>query len=165
MEHGIKDLLPFKAPEKFPEISGSWIGEEALIKLKKEIGEVFDERRIRITETSVEYLSEDSNETVLLGIYKDMKTETFRLEIGIHLDDFSTDKTKAATYDYQVFRAFLYNLSSTPGLLEDAVYSSWEEENRWNINRTGYTQVGDALVKYVGGSGCGYYYIHSATAE
>jgi len=87
------------------------------------------------------------------------------MDIGIRLDNYSTDKSQSATYDYQVFQAFLYSISSTPELLIDAIYNSWEEDNRWNINRTGYTQVGDAMVKYTGGSGCGYYYIRSATAE
>lgn len=153
----------FKASEKFPSAAAGWTGKEELVRLKQSISQLFEDRNIRITENSLEYLSGDTNETVLIGAYKNADTGTFRLMLGISLDKNCTDTSKAAAYDYQIFRAFLYQLTSTPELLEDAIYSSWEEKNRWQISRTEKRQVGDLLLKYTAGNGYGHYLIEAMT--
>ena len=110
------------------------------------------------TELAMEYLA-GKDETVLLGIYKNTASGSYRLTIRTALDKSSTELTQAAPYDYAVFRASLYQLTTTPDYLEDAIYSSWREDNRWNINRMNGVWVGDSQVKYSAGDGCGYFYI------
>jgi len=56
-------------------------------------------------------------------------------------------KNTSRTFDYAVFRAMIYQVTSTPEILEDAVYNSWEEDNRWEIDRVNYVQVGDSWVR------------------
>lgn len=152
----------FDAPVKFPSASSPWADESALKGMKKEIDALFDTRRIRITENAVEYLAGDTKESTLIGIYKDPENGSFRMDLRLNLDKSSAEKDAAATYDYMVFRAMLHQITSTPDLLENAIYSSWEEENRWNISRTGYTPIGDAQVKYTAGNGYGCYQVYPA---
>lgn len=151
----------FDAPKRFPAVTGGWTDTEALQVLRTNIPLVFSKRQLRITDTSIEYLSGSGNrEKLLLCAYKLPDSGAYRLDIGISLNQTASDPNKAETYDYQVFRAMLYQVSSTPELLEAAIYDSWEGENRWQIHRTGQVPVGDSLLKYAGGSGHGYYYIY-----
>ncbi|MFR3754461.1 MAG: hypothetical protein ACLTW9_23330 [Enterocloster sp.] len=39
-------------------------------------------------------------------------------------------------------RPMLTTVSSTPDQLEEAVYSSWQGDNSWNISRAAITSVG-----------------------
>lgn len=149
----------FTAPEKVRSVNDAWTGTETMKSLQKLIQENFKNRRIRITDSAMEYLNED---TVLIGIYKNTSTGGFRIDIRTTLDKSSTETDKVQTYDYAVFRAFLYQITTTPDYLEDAVYSSWQEDNRWKISRNQKTMVGDSEVRYGAGAGCGYYYIYPA---
>ena len=153
----------FKASEKFPSVTSFWTNEKAVKGMQKKIDQIFDTRRIRITDTSMEYLCGTSKEETLIGIYKNSENGSYRIDLRVNLDKASTRENLAATYDYQVFKAFLYQITSTPELMEDAVYSSWEGDNRWNISRTEYRTVGDSLVKYTAGNGYGCYNIFPAT--
>ena len=155
----------FKAPEKFPAVSSSWIGEKALKGMQKDIDNLFETRRIRITDTSVEYLSGTSKEVPLIGIYKNIENGSYQIDLRTDLDKASTREDRAATYDYMIFKAFLYQITSTPELLEDAVYSSWEGDNCWKISRIDYRTVGDVLVKYTAGNGYGCYNIYPVTQQ
>ncbi len=148
----------FRAPEKVPSVTDAWTGIQGMESLQDQIQKAFRQRRIRITDSAMEYVA-GTDETVLLGIYKNTASGSYRLTIRTALDQSSTDLTQAASYDYAVFRAFLYQLTTTPDYLEDAIYSSWREDNRWNINRTNGVWVGDSQVTYSAGDGCGYYYI------
>lgn len=148
----------FWAPEKVPSVTDAWTGTQGMENLQDQIQKAFRERRIRITDSAMEYLA-GKDETVLLGIYKNTASGSYRLTIRTVLDKSSTELTQAASYDYAVFRAFLYQLTTTPDFLEDAIYSSWREDNRWNINRMNGVWVGDSQVKYSAGDGCGYFYI------
>ena len=151
----------FAAPQKFPSVNDEWAGKASLEALNKKIDALFFNRKIKITEHAVEYVSDAlGKEEVLLGAYKDTSDGSYRFDIRISLEPSSTSKTKPATYDYMVFRALMYQLTSTPEQLEDAIYSSWEENNRWNISRDHWVWVGDAWVKYTAGSGAGYYYVY-----
>ena len=151
----------FKAPEKVLSVTSPWTGAEAMKSVQQQILSVFSQRRIRVTDYAMEYLAGE-DDTVLLGIYKNTSTGAYRLDIRTTLDKSSTAANKAATYDYAVFKAFLYQLTTTPDYLEDAIYSSWQEDNRWGINRNTGVWVGDSQVKYTAGAGCGYYHIYPA---
>lgn len=148
----------FRAPEKVPSVADAWTGTQEIKALQGKIQNVFRQRRIRITDSAMEYLAGE-DETVLLGIYKNTASGSYRLTIRTALDKSSTELNQAASYDYAVFRAFLYHLTTTPDYLEDAIYSSWQEDNRWNINRMNGVWVGDSQVKYSAGDGCGYFHI------
>ena len=148
----------FRAPEKVPSVTDAWTGTQEIKALQGKLQNVFRQRRIRITDSAMEYL-EGEDETVLLGIYKNTASGSYRLSIRTALDKSSTELNQAASYDYAVFRAFLYQLTTTPDYLEDAIYSSWREDNRWNINRMNGVWVGDSMVKYSAGDGCGYFHI------
>ena len=127
--------------------------------LANKIWYTFESRDIKVTDTSMEYVRGEDEE-VLIGIYKNADTGAYRLKLATGLDNGSTSQKKAATFDYAVFRAMIYQVTSTPEILEDAVYNSWEEDNRWEIDRVNYVQVGDSWVRYSAGNGYGYYYIY-----
>ena len=151
----------FKAPEKFASVQNSWIGMEQLGELRTQIRGVFKERRLKVSDNAIEYVVDSNNkERVILGLYKMPETGSYRIDIGGSLDASSTEMNDAATYDYMVFRAMLYQISSTPDQLGKAIYSSWEESNSYGISREEWTWVGDAWVKYSASSGKGLYSIY-----
>lgn len=96
---------------------------------------------------------------VLLGLYRETAQGRFRIDIHIPLDGDITSKYQASSYDYGVFLALAYQVSSTPELLAASLYSAWEEDNRWGISRQKWVQVGDCLVLYTSGDGYGRFYI------
>ena len=99
---------------------------------------------------------------MLLGLYREATQGRFRMDIHIPLDGDVTAKYQASSYDYGVFRAMAYQISSTPEILADSLYSAWEEDNRWGISRQKWVQVGDCLVLYTSGDGFGRFYITPA---
>lgn len=155
----------FHAPMKFPSAASDWTGEKALEYVQYDLDDLLETRKLRVSKDAVEYLAGTSKEEVVMGIYKNAENGSFRLELKMHLDQSSTKMDQITTYDYMIFRAMLHQLTSTPDLLEDAVYSSWEGDNRWDISRTEYRTVGDALVKYTAGNGYGCYNIYPATKQ
>lgn len=100
--------------------------------------------------------------TALLGLYREATQGRFRIDIHIPLDGDETSRYQASSYDYNVFRALAYQVSSTPEILADSLYSAWEEDNRWGISRQKWVQVGDCLVLYTSGDGFGRFYITPA---
>ncbi len=156
--------VTFQAPDRFPALDGSWTGTEAMVLLRGAIEEAFQRRTLRVREDAVEYLS-GKDRAVLAGLYKEPEKGAYRLDLSMGLDRSSDDIQAAATYDYAVFRALVYQISSAPELLEEAIYSSWEETNTWQIQRDGRVRVGDCQVGYVSDIGCGHYYIYPAAEE
>lgn len=151
--------MEFTCYNKVPSVNETWSGKREMGYLDDELEYIFQDRDIKITDTSMEYVRGDGEE-VLIGIYKNKDTGAYRLKLAIGLVKGSTSDKKMETYDYAVFRALLYQVTSTPELLEDAVYSSWEEDNRYQIQRNDTVQIGDSQVKYSADNGCGYYYIY-----
>ena len=151
----------FTAPSKFPEAYSSWVNTDELAKLRSQIRAVFKERRLKISDNAIEYVVDsDNKERVLMGVYKINETGSFRMDIGISLDASSVEPNEAETYDYMVYRAMMYEITSAPDHLEKAVYSSWDESNTWNIAREHWVWIGDAWVKYGASSGYGQYHIY-----
>ena len=97
-----------------------------------------------------------------MGLYREPAQNRFRLDIRVPLDGDTAGRVLASSYDYAIFRAFAYQVSSVPELLADSIYSAWEEENRWGISRQKWVQVGDCLVLYTSGNGYGRFYITPA---
>lgn len=158
--------VTFQAPDRFAPVDGDWNGVGAMTLFKGSIHDAFEQRTIRIQKDAIEYISgSGTNQTVLAGIYKEPEKGAYRLDLSISLDKTSDSIRASATYDYAVFRAFLYQITSTPEFLEDAIYSSWQEGNTWKIERGSLVRVGDCQVSYVSDSGCGHYYIYPAGQE
>lgn len=148
----------FIAPDTFPVSDTSWKNPDQLSVLRNQIRMVFKERRLKISENAIEYTAvSNKKERVLLGLYKQRENGTFRLDLGVSLNAGSVEIDEPETYDYLVFRALVYEMTSTPDYLERAIYSSWEEENSWKINRETPVWIGDSLVKYEAVSGTGRY--------
>ncbi len=156
--------VTFQAPERFPALDEPWAGAGAMVLFRGSIEDAFEKRTIRIQEGAIEYLS-GKDQTVLAGLYKEPDKGAYRLDLSMGLDRLSDNIRSAATYDYAVFRALVYHISSSPELLEDAIYSSWQEANTWQIRRDGQVRVGDCQVSYVSDEGCGHYYIYPVVQE
>lgn len=175
-----------EAPEKFVSPGLEWPGKGPLYMLKDRIEKAFTGgRSLKLTETAIEYVEltdsgngsgtgaaraastkstvktvkTDSVKTVLAGLYQDRKAGRYRLDLRIRLNPDSSDEQAAATYDYALYRAMLYQVSSSPELLEEAIRDAWQGKNRWNISRDGWVRVGDSLVAYASGDGYGRFYI------
>ena len=151
----------YKAPDKFPEAYSSWENLEQLAKLRNQIRTVFKERRLKVSSNAIEYVVNSNNkERVLMGVYKLNETASIRMDIGISLDASSVEPDEPETYDYMVFRAMMYEITSAPDHLEKAIYSSWEESNSWNIGRDYWVWIGDSWVRYGASAGYGQYEIY-----
>ena len=84
------------------------------------------------------------------------------MDIGISLDAGSVEMGEPETYDYAIFKAMLYQISSAPDHLEKAIYSSWEDSNSWNISRYHWSWIGDSWIQYSASEGKGRYHIYPA---
>ena len=100
-----------------------------------------------------------AKETVLLGLYREPGQGRYRMDIRAALDGERAESSRTASCNYEVFRAMAYQVSSVPDLLAEALYSAWEEENRWGIGREQWIRIGDCEVKYGSGDGYGRFYI------
>ena len=151
----------YTAPDKFPEPHSTWINGDQLAKLRSQIRAVFKERRLKVSSNAIEYVVDSNNqERVLVGIYRLNESGSFRMDIGISLDASSVEPDEPETYDYMVFRAMMYEITSAPDHLEKAIYSSWEESNTWNIGRDYWVWIGDSWVRYGASAGYGQYEIY-----
>lgn len=103
--------------------------------------------------------NKSATETILLGIYREQNQGQYRLDIRLKLDSGSTDTRKSATYDFAVFQAMVYQLTSAPELLGEAIISAWQGDNHWEINRQSWVQVGDCQVLYAPDNGYGSFLI------
>ncbi len=166
------------APERFAAPDAGWGQQAALETIGNTVWRTFGgARRLKMTDTAIEYVaveggsakskgsSAGGSETVLLGLYREPAQGQYRIDIRIGLDRDCTDGQKAAAYDYGVFQALMYRISSSPEILTGAIYSAWEEDNLWNINRQGWVSAGDCQVTYKAGSGLGRFYVRARGAE
>lgn len=137
---------------------------EELNWLNREIQKVLNGRRtFHIYKDSISYCRIVSGkETELLGIYKNEATDGYLFKISADLGNRLDDRTQAATYDYNVFKLFCSRISGTPGVLADAVYSSWQGNNAYQLTKDQKILVGDAVVSCQAESGAGYYDISPA---
>ncbi len=163
--------IDFTAPPRPASADSLWAGKDALMRLRTEVAqraELGGSRRLKVSEKEIEYIMLEETgagssqnktvqktvkETVLLGIYREQDKGRFRLDISIGL---------GSDYGYGMFKAMMYQVSSSPELLTDGIYSAWEEDNRWGIKRGEWTRVGDSQVLYVSGDGYGRFYIRPA---
>lgn len=154
--------IDFAAPRQRVSPDSLWAGKEALMRLRSAVGQKAEfggTRRLKVSEKEIEYIlleetkANTVNETVVLGIYREPDRGRFRLDVAIDL---------GSVYGYGIFRAMMYQVSSSPELLADGIYSAWEEDNRFGIRRREWVRIGDSQVYYVSGDGYGRFYIRPA---
>lgn len=102
-----------------------------------------------------------ASETVLAGLYRD-QGQGYYLDLKLKLYPDSRDENRSATYDYALFKGLLYQVSSSPELLEEAILSAWQGDNRYQIGRQEPKRAGDALIRYTPGDGFGRFFIYPA---
>lgn len=151
----------FQAPERFLiwEKDGfSWPGKYGFSVLSSTVKTAFSgERSLRIREDGLEYRRKDG--TVLIGLYPDSSCGGWRLDLAVGLDKNSVDLAYADTYNYQIFKAFLYQISSAPETAAAAICDSWSGSNAWGLSRTAWTRVGDMQIRYGASDGMGHFWM------
>lgn len=157
---GVEIVAPkgFLGPEDPVEL-GMWSGEASLILMRRALESAFGGKRtLRIQEQSVEYIDKETKEPIIT-LSRNRETGEYRLDLTMELDPESRELSRAATYDYQVFQAFLYQFDSAPEILEQAIVSAWNGQNHWNINRQSQVAVADCQVRYTAGTGYGTFWL------
>lgn len=162
----------FDSPDKFISPGQEWGNKTSLLSLRDKINDAFGkDRRFRVSNQAIEYtLAENkttsaktasgtANETVLIGLYREANEEKIRLDIKLKLEPGNFDEKKASAYDYAVFKTMLYQISSSPEILEAALLNAWQGDNHWQINRDGWVRAGDSLIMYTPGNGFGRFLI------
>lgn len=156
------------APGRFLEPGASvedgklWYGQGALAIIKGTMETAFGgQRTLQIQEDSIIYLDKKTKEPVI-SLSRNREAGEYRLDLAVELDPESDDRSKAATYNYQVFLAMLYQFDSAPEVLAQAIISAWSGSNSWGIGRQGWTTVADCQVSYTAGSGYGSFRIRQA---
>ncbi len=156
------------APERFLEPQASiedgysWYGQGALAIVKGTMENAFGGQRVlQIQEDSIIYLDKKTKEPVI-SLFRNREAGEYRLDLAVELDPESDDRSKAATYNYQVFLAMLYQFDSAPEVLAQSIISAWSGSNSWGIGRQGWTAVADCQVSYMAGSGYGSFRIRQA---
>lgn len=124
-------------------------------RIGKDCGNV---RSITLEEKRITYFAlENETERELFSFYKD--GDTYVLRLKCHLSDTRGSRARASWYDYQILSAILLKVSPAGMKLAEAVYSSWEDDNRYGVKSGKWVSVGDAWVIYEGISGAGLYHI------
>lgn len=153
--------IDFQAPDRFLTRSGEtviWPGQSGLEEMAVCIRKAFGgQRSLSIKESGLEY--KDSEGNILMGLYPDSVYGGWRLDLAVKLESGSTDLTSASTYSYQVFQAFLYQISSSPELAIWAVRDGWNGGNIWGLNRTVWTRTGDMQILYGASEGMGHFWM------
>ncbi len=157
----------FPLPSKFQDmgtIGEGWGSAEAALNgiAKKVTNDFGGKRKLSVGSQAIEYKTADTSGkegSWYLGLYKDFTTGGYRLDIHILLDRDAGTQSRTEAVDYGILKAMLTSVSSAPEQLEDAIYSSWQEENIWGISRTALIPVGDCGIRYEAGEGYGRYYL------
>ena len=152
------------SPDRFCTASqmGDWSSLlEQLNAVNRQIQLVLEEKRVfHVYGDSIEYCRKSGDtETLLLGLYKDTDTNGYRLNLSVDLGNRNMDLSKASTYDYQVFLFLCAKISSSPAVVADAIYSSWQEQNAYGLQRLIPVSVADADISYDVAEGVGIYYL------
>lgn len=153
--------IGFEAPEQFlrqQEDGFSWPGERALETLSATVKHAFaGERSLRIRKSGLEYRNSEGK--VLAGLYPDSSYGGWRLDLAVSLDPDSADPADADTYNYEIFRAFLYQISSSPEVAADAICDGWSGENLRGLSRTAWVRAGDMQILYGASDGMGHFWM------
>lgn len=149
------------APERFvrpDDMGAEWQPMSAsLQRFQAMILQAFPKKRgLKLSREAVTYL--EGEKKILLGLYRDTEINGYRLDLRTKLDVAAADND-STRFDYQLMKGLVYQFSSTPELVTDAVYQAWMDGNAYGINRVMWVPVGDCELKYEGGDGYGKFFI------
>ena len=120
------------------------------------------------------YSVESSNDTsrkktTRLAMYKNPDFNGYTIQVCTPLagderemTDDAGEWNSMALYDYQVLRAWMYCVSRSGDKVSQAIYSSWMDNNAYNLKVGEWVLVGDTLIRYVPSNGAGLYEIKAA---
>ncbi len=183
--------VPFTSFDCFLPVGGEWDKSPSILLLSEKYRQIFGQtRRIRVAKDRIEYIvsgdgsakssslgssmftgnqntankngSASDTGTPLAVLYQEPGQGRYCLELKMKLYPESTDEKQTATYDYALFKALMYQISSTPDILEEALLDAWQGENRWQINRQDWVRAGDAMILYAPGKEAGKFFIRPA---
>jgi len=107
--------------------------------------------------------------TTRLAMYKNPDFNGYTIQVKTPLSGDEKEMTEDAgewsnmgLYDYQVLRAWMYCVSRSGDKVSDAIYSSWMDNNRYNLKVGEWVLVGDTHIRYVPSNGAGLYEIKAA---
>lgn len=171
--------ISFTSLERFLPVGGEWDKSPSILLMAERFRQVFGrERRIQVYRDRIEYrvytagngtagskttadkpgTTADSG-TPLAALYQEPSQGRYCLELKMKLYPQNEDEHQTATYDYACFKAMLYQISSSPEILEEALLSAWQGDNRFNINRQEWVRAGDAKILYAPGKESGRFYL------
>ena len=183
--------ISFTSFDRFLPVGGEWDKSPSILLLSEKYRQIFGQtRRIRVAKDRIEYIvsgdgsakssslgssmftgnqntankngSASDTGTPLAVLYQEPGQGRYCLELKMKLHPKSTDEKQTATYDYALFKALMYQISSTPDILEEALLDAWQGENRWQINRQDWVRAGDAMILYAPGKEAGRFFIRPA---
>ena len=102
---------------------------------------------------------ENQKETPLLVLSEDTTSGGYRLRISTNLGSGGFVDTDLRSYDYEVFRFMCALISNRPSILADAIFQSWQRENRYGINMINWAAAADTMVLLEVENGAGIYRI------
>lgn len=102
---------------------------------------------------------ENQKEIPLLMLSEDSSTGGYRLRISANLGSGGFVENDLRTYDYEVFRFMCAVISNRPSILSEAVYQSWQGDNRYGLNMVNWVPVADSMVMVEVENGAGIYRI------
>ncbi len=141
---------------------------------KKLTNDLHGFRVISVYSSHIALYSVDSSEkgrekTQRMALYKNPDFNGYTLQINTPLagdekemTDDAGEWSSMAFYDYQVLRAWMYCISRCGDKPAEAIYSSWMDNNDYDLKVGEWTTVGDTLIKYVPSNGTGLYEIRAS---
>ena len=131
--------------------------------LYRDLGDI---RRFRISDDRISFCAADGDElTELFTLYQNRNGGNYQLVLKTGLTRDAGEKPSVSWYDYECLRLLLRRISRTGDQLAEAVYYSWEGDNRYGIKMYQKTAVGDALGSYEPSGGAGIYWIEERNLQ
>ena len=128
--------------------------------LYRDLGNV---RRFRLSNQRLGYGRTDGDQyTELFSLEQNREKGEFTLTVRCPLTREYQGNILMSWYDFQCLRVVTNLLSRTGDQLAEAVYYSWEGDNRYGVKLEQWTQVGDAWISYRAAEGAGIYSIRAA---
>ena len=128
--------------------------------LYRDLGNV---RRFRLSNQRLGYGRTDGDQyTELFSLEQNREKGEFTLTVRCPLTRKYQGNIPMSWYDFQCLRVVTNLLSRTGDQLAEAVYYSWEGDNRYGVKLEQWTQVGDAWISYRAAEGAGIYSIRAA---
>ncbi|MCR5626866.1 MAG: hypothetical protein K6F99_06075 [Lachnospiraceae bacterium] len=125
----------------------------------------------RITLSSVKKDKEyKKTKTIRLAMYENEDIDGYTIQVSTPLAGDVKDMPSGGAgewdsmeyYDYQVLRLFTNCISRSGDLLATSIYSSWQDDNAYDLRMNKWVTVGDTQVRYIPSAGAGLYEVKAA---